>query len=218
MDAYAGGSGFYVSPIGGRISQARCLVDIASALRETNRHPYCRIFLDMDVSADGRWACLTVNDQRVLTRDYPAVDNPIKPQSDPAHAVSVKTGRPWVPCHNVFLYDLELNRFVDPFRDAALAPEKVIVTGACFAPDGKTLLCTVFGDGAPWSIAEETRTTFYQIGLSDGRYIANRVFETELASSLWFPEGIRWIADGILCIPTGNATAYPVQLLNLKGE
>ncbi|MBQ6232014.1 MAG: hypothetical protein IJJ80_00735 [Clostridia bacterium] len=218
VDAYTGGTGFYVSPFGGREANARCLVNLMKELRETNRHPYCKTFSQMEISDDGRWACLTVTDQRVFTRDFPTADNPKNPQSDPAHAISVMTGLPWVPCHNVLLYDLSRMSLVDPFRDSALAPEKAVVTAACLAPDGQSMLCAVYGDGRPWSIAEETRTTFYQIDLGDGRFTANRVFETELASSLWFPEGIWWTADNCLHIPTGKAPANPVQILDLGGR
>ena len=215
VEAYTGGSGFYVSPVGGLEVSARCLVNLMKELRETNRHPYCTVFGQMEISSNGRWACLTVVDQRVPTLDFPFADNPSQPQSDPANAISVRTKRPWVPCHNVFLYDLSQNRLVNPFTDKALTPTKAVVTAACFAPDGKSLLCTVFGDGQPWTIAEQTRTTFYQIDLTDVWFKATRVFEMELASSLWFPEGIRWMADNTLCIPTGKAPLNPVQLLSI---
>ena len=215
VEAYTGGTGFYVSPVGGWEASARCLVNLMTELRDTNRHPYCRSFGQMEISADGRWACLTVVDQRVPTLDFPFADSPTQPQTDPANAISVRTKRPWVPCHNVFLYDLTQNRLVNPFTDSALAPAKAVVTAACFAPDGQSLLCTVFGDGQPWTIAEQTRTTFYQVDLRDVWFNATRVFETELASSLWFPDGIRWMTGNTLCIPTGKTPTNPVQLLSL---
>ena len=215
VDAYTGGSGFYVSPMGGWEASARCLVNLMKELRETNRHPYCTMFGQMEISADSRWACLTVVDRRVNSLDFPFADNPKNPQSDPANAISVMTKRPWVPCHNVFLFDLSQNRLVDPFTDKALTPTKAVVTAACFAPDGKSLLCAVFGDGQPWTIAEKTRTTFYQIDLTDVWFKTARIFETELASSLWFPDGIRWMPDNTLCIPTGRAPSNPVQLLRM---
>ena len=215
VEAYTGVSGFYVSPVGGLEVSARCLVNLMKEIRETNQHPYCTVFGQMEISSDGRWACLTVIDQRVLTLDFPFADNPTQPQSDPANAISIRTKSPWVPCHNVFLYDLTQSRLINPFTDSSLAPTKAVVTAACFAPDGQSLLCTVFGDGLPWTIAEQTRTTFYQIDLSDVSFKATRIFETELASSLWFPDGIRWMASNTLCIPTGKAPANPVQLLSL---
>ena len=216
VDAYAGGTGFYVSPFGGRESEARCLVNLMKDLRETKRQPYCTQIGRMEISANGRWACLTVVDQRVLTLDFPFADHPKKPQADPANAVSLRTGRPWVPCHNVFLYDLAAECLADPFTDAALSPDRAVVTAACFAPDGQSLLCAVFGDGQPWSVAEQTRTTFFQIDLADSDFDTDRVFETELASSLWFPEGMRWTRDNILYIPTGKVPTNPVQILRLR--
>lgn len=207
--------GFYVSPFGGAEGDARCLVNVASELVGTSRHPYCRSmgFYRVELSADGRWACLSVADQRVTNRDIPLADAAENPQSDPSNAVSTKTGRPWVPCHNVFLYDLQAERLVDPFVDAALAPTKVIVSAACFAPDGQSLLCAVFGDGGPWTLADFTRTTFYQINLADGSFTPVRVLETELSSSLWLWSGFDWLSDNTLCIPTGMPPTYAVQLL-----
>ncbi len=216
LESYSGGTGFYVSPIGGRAASARCLIDLMKDLRETKKHPYCKTFGQMDISADGRWACLTVSDMRALTLDFPTADNPQLPQSDPAKAVSlaIYKGQPWVPCHNVFLYDLAKGKLVNPFTGKALAPAKAVVTGACFAPDGQSLLCAVFGDGGAWSLADYTRTTFYQIDL--GSLQAIRVFETELSSSVWFPEGMRWLPDDTLCIPTGNQPLNAVQLFDLR--
>ena len=121
-----------------------------------------------------------------------------------------------MPCHNVFLYDLAAECLADPFTDAALSPDKAVVTAACFAPDGQSLLCAVFGDGQPWSVAEQTRTTFFQIDLADSDFDTDRVFETELASSLWFPEGMRWTRDNVLYIPTGKVPTNPVQILRLR--
>ena len=214
LESLRGDSGFYMSPVGGLELQARCLVSIRADLRETNRQPYCSVFAQMALSADGRWACLTVSDRRVYNRDIPYADSADRPQADPAKAYS-RDGRPWVPCHDVFLVDLTRGRLADPFTDPRLSPTKTIVTGACFAPDGQSLLCAVFGDGGPWCIADNTRATFYQIDLADGRFPARRVFEAELYSSLLFPEGLRWSAAHDLWIPTGQPPAHPVQRLSL---
>ena len=98
----------------------------------------------------------------------------------------------------------------DPFTDAALSPDRAVVTAACFAPDGQSLLCAVFGDGQPWSVAEQTRTTFFQIDLADSDFDTDRVFETELGMlsvllcyDMEYPEPSRIAAlkgaDMILC-------------------
>lgn len=213
VDVVSFHSGFYASPLGGTEADARCLIDISSELVETNRHPYCRFLYPLEISPDGKWACIGALNLRVMTRDIPLTDDETFPQGDPANAVSIRNGRPWVPCHNVFLYDLEAERLVDPFVDGALAPTNVIVTAACFAPDGQSLLCAVFGDDGPWKTNDCTRATFYQISLADGDFTAVRVFETELESSLWLPKGIRWQANNVLCIPTDVAPLYPVQMM-----
>ena len=214
-NAFTATTGFFVSPFGGAEQDARCLVNVDDDLVATERHPYCNGtgFYRVELSSDGRWACLSVYDRRVLDRDFPLTDDEKNPQSDPSNAVSARTGRPWVPCHNVLLYDLEAEQLVDPFVDAALAPTKAIVTGACFMPDGQSLLCAVFGDGGPWTTADYTRTTFYQVNLADGDFTAIRVFETELASSVWFRGGISLLDHNVLCISTGQPPEYPVQMM-----
>ena len=206
--------GFYVSPLNGKARSARCLIRVQADLIETKVNPYCGSgFLGMEISADGRWACLSLNDRRITTRDIPLSDDPQHPQSDPANAVSTLNGQPWVPCHDVLLYDLEAEKLVDPFTDAALAPATAFATGACFAPDGQSLLCAVFGDGGSWTMEDFFRTTFYQISLTDGKFNAVRVFETELESGCWFPQGIRWLKGNVLCIPTGVPPTMPVQMV-----
>jgi len=205
---------FLRSPMGGGKADARCLLDQETELRETGKHPYCRGFSGMDVTADGRWACLTITDQRVPRLDFPFADSPQLPQSDPADALSLN-GRPWTPCHNVLLYDIPNGRLAEPFRDPRLVPTESVVTAACFAPDGRTLLCAVFGDGKPWTLPDTQRTVFYEIELESGGMNAVRLFETELRSSLWFPEGLSWQTDDLIMIPTDEMPALPVQLLRL---
>ena len=205
-------AGLYASPMGGGEADARCLVNIKSDLWDTDLQPYCR-YLMVEVSADERWACLNIIDQRVINRDIPLSDDPQHPQDDPSNAVSTVNGRPWVPCHNVLLVDLESEQLVDPFADATLDPAKAIVTGACFAPDGQSLLCAVFGDGGPWTAADFDRTTFWQVGLADGSFPARRVFEAELAANHWFPKGFRWLEGNVLCIPTSVPPFNPVEML-----
>lgn len=213
-DSVSANSGFFTTPIGGTEADARCLLNVLADLKETNKHPYCSstALYHMEISADNRWACLSILDMRVLTRDFPLSDHPQYPQDDPANAVSAKNGRPWVPCHNVLLYDLEAEQFVDPFADPTLDPAKVIVSGACFSPDGQSLLCALFGDGGPWRMEDDTRATFCLIDLSDGSFTPVRLFETQLAYSLWFPRGFRWLASNVLCIPTDAPPTSPVQM------
>ena len=210
-----GQTGFYATPLGGGEGSARCLVDPAQDLVETNLHPYCSScgFTRAEISADGNWACLTVYDQRVDRLDFPFADHATMPQSDPGHAVSVVTHRPWVPCHNVFLYDLRRERLVDPFTDPSLAPTSAVVTAACFAPDGQSLLCAVFGDDGEWTIDDLTRTSFWQVDLPGGERAPVRVLETELDSSLSFPEGIQWLKDNSLCVPTAMPPLEAVQMV-----
>lgn len=212
-------SGFYTTPIGGTESDARCLIDVGAELKETGKHPYCgtSALYHMEVSTDGRWACLSILDRRVLTRDFPLSDDPQYPQDDPANALSAKDGRPWVPCHNVLLYDLEAEQLVDPFADSTLDPAKVIVTGACFSPDGQSLLCALFGDGGPWRMEDDTRATFCRIDLADGSFTPVRVFDTELQSSLYFPRGFSWLDSNVLCIPTETPPTNYIQLIQPAG-
>ncbi len=204
-----------VSPVGGLEIAARSLVDTMKDLRETDRHPYCRYFTAMDASADGRWICLTVEDQRVPYRDFPFADSPELPQADPAHAISISTRRPWVPCHNVFLYDTVRGQLLDPFTAGGLAPTAAVVTAACFSPDGSSLLFTVFGDERPWSIEDLEQTAFYRMDLSEDPFRPERLFTLELYSALSFPEGLRWTGD-LLCIPTDRQPDLPVQLIWLR--
>ena len=208
-------SGFYTTPFGGFSADAKCLVSVENDLVQTEMHPYCRnvgVFR-VEISPDEKLACLSVVDNRAFNRDFPLVDAP-QPQSDPAKAVSPVSGRPWVPCHNVFLYDIENEKLIDPFTDASLDPAKAIVTGACFGPDGQSLICAVFGDGGGWNIGDFTRTTFYRVSLAD--FSAARLGETELYSSVWFPEGISMLGDGTMCVPTDQAPYTPARLLALS--
>ena len=218
VDALDTQVGFFCTPAGGAEKDARCLIDLFAEFRENEKHPYARALTlcPQGISADGKWACLNIYDPRVLNKDIPLSDDPQLPQSDPADAVSTVNGWPWVPCHNVLLYDLKAERLADPFTGGPLDPAKVIVTGACFAPDGKSLLCAVFGDGGPWTIADYTRASFYRIDLTDSAFNAEKVFETELESSVWFDDGIRLLDDNVLLIPTGVPPENMVQMIRLK--
>ena len=216
VDAMGGvQTGFFKSPVGGSAADAQCLVDLTAELRDTQVHPYCRSMqlCQPGISADGKWACLILYDYRIVNKDIPLSDDPQNPQSDPANAISIMTKQPWVPCHNILLYDLEAEQLAEPFESEIFDPAKVIVTGACFAPDGKSLLCAVFGDGGPSTMADYNRVTFYQVDLTDGNYTSVRVYETELASGHWFYSGFSWLSQNILCIPTGTPPLYAVQLM-----
>ena len=228
-------SGFYSANISESRGSPRQLLG-SLELRE-DIHPYSRMISSVQISPDGRWACLTVNDQRIAQRDIPLVDFDVRillgpdataqqveelreamglnePHSkfDPNSARSMATGLPWVPCHNVILFDLETNRIVDPFRDSALRPDVVIVTAATFAPDGKSLLCAVFGDGGIWYMADYNRTTLYQVRLDDGSFDAVRIFKTEVLS---FPGRLTWLKNNSLLIDSewyGPPPTYAVQI------
>ena len=159
-------------------------------------------FTSAEVSLDGRWALLTIRDPRVLMRDIPLVDCPHNPQSDPSLAMSMTTGLPWTPYHNVILFDLHSSTMVDPFINSALKPTEVIVTAATFAPDGKSLLCTVFGDSDMWTIASFEETSLWQVSLADDSFEAIRVFRTEVDeySSSMAITAISWLDNNVLWI------------------
>ena len=208
-------SGLYASDLGSSAGDARCLVNVYAELIATGVHPYCRFaFYGFELSDDGKYACLWVNDHRVLARDIPLADDERFPQSDPANAVSSVYGKPWVPCHNVFLYDMEEKRLIDPFTNAGLLPDKAFVTGACFVDGGSALLCAVFGYGGEWTSADLRRTTFFKVSLDD--FTAERLCELELSSSLWFPRGISVLEDGTVCVATDIPPLDPVQLFRIS--
>jgi hypothetical protein len=131
---------------------------------------------------------------------------------DPSSAISWVTNTRWIPCHNVILYDLENNRIVDPFIDDALQPDVVIVTGATFAPDGKSLLCAVFGDGGIWYMADYEISTLYQIRLDDGSFDAMRIFKTYVPA---VPDMLSWLENNSLLIRSfeGIRPRYTVQIV-----
>jgi len=206
-------SGFYVANLDGRLRAPVKLLDVRR-MREDGTHPYMASLMSVQISSDGRWACLSVVDQRLMARDIPFADDPESPQPDPRSATSLVSGLPWVPCHNVILYDLENNEIVDPFIERALQPHMVIVTGATFAPDGRSLLCAVLGDGGDWrmfSFFDET--TLYQIRLDDGSFDAIRVFQTDLPTSQ-LPEIITWLESDSILIRSmsGIPPLNPVQI------
>jgi len=163
-------------------------------------------FISIEISSDERWALLTILDNRIITRDIPLADNPEYPQPDPGSAVSMITGQPWIPYHNVILFDLSELTIIDPFIDSALIPTEVIVTAATFAPDGKSLLCTVFGDGDVWTLASHEETSIWQISLGDDSFEARRIFRTEFDFSLaarisWLGDHSVWMRPGAWMIP-----------------
>jgi len=159
-------------------------------------------FTSAEVSYDGRWALLTILDRRILMRDFPLADCPENPQSDPSSAISMVTGRPWTPFHNVILFDLYNNTIVDPFINSGLIPTKVVVTAATFAPDGKSLLCIVFGDSDMWTLASFAETSVWQVCLADNPLEAIRVFRRDISeySSSILLTRISWLDNDLLWI------------------
>ena len=205
-------SGFYAASMnGGRRSQTM-LLDL-QGLRERNIHPYAAGLYSVQVSFDGRWALLTVIDQRLIMRDVPFADAPGLPQPDPRSAVSPITNHEWIPCHNVILYDLENSRIADPFVAEALVPYTSIVTGATFSPDGKSLLCAVLGDGGVWLTGSfYGEATLYQVRIDDESFDAIKIFWTALYDPL--PESLSWLGNNSVLIRSfgGMPPINPVRL------
>ena len=191
-------TGLFSACINGEEPQQTCLLNMQE-LRESNDHPYMLGFTSLRISQNGHWACLTVHDQRINHRDFPLADSPLMPQPDPGSATSI-TGRPWVPCHNVILYDLENDEMVNPFADTALNPDTAIVTAADFTPDGNSLLCSVFGDGGVWTMDSFDKFALYQIRLGDGSFDAVRMCETDISAAP--PSTFSLLESNILWIKT----------------
>ena len=208
-------SGFYRADLGAGGSDPVQLLSMQEVIEQYNlSSAYFADFFAIQISSDGRWACLTAQDKRIIVRDIPMADDPDNPQADPSSAISLITGLPWIPCHSVFLYDLENNRLTDPFTDNSLRPDVVMATAATFAPDGKSLLCAVFGDGGVWTTDSEKETTLYQIRVDDGSFDAMRIFKTDLM--YYTPDKLVWLGDNTLLIrPFGGGPPpfYPVQLV-----
>ncbi|MCL2854457.1 MAG: hypothetical protein FWE21_02435 [Defluviitaleaceae bacterium] len=169
------------------------------SFEELEMQPRTNTFTSVEVSSDGRWALLTILDQRVFTRDIPLADLPEYPQPDPGSAVSMMTRLPWIPYHNVILFDLHNGRIVDPFISSALRPTEVIVTAATFAPDGKALICTVFGDDEAWTMASFGELSLWQINIENSYFESMRMFRTEVEESIaitrvsWLDNDLLWI-------------------------
>jgi len=208
--------GFYATKLGDNGRLPACLLSIAD-LREKYGYPYAMELWSVQISPDGRWACLTIRDQRVLTRDFPFADHPDYPQSDPGAAVStVLRGREWVPYHDVILYDLRYHVIVNPFTAGALQPDVAIAISAAFAPDGRSLLCAVLGDGGVWTMdGLFSETTVYQIRLDDASsFHAARVYKTDVHSP---PNMITWLKGNTLWIrPAWYSSPRVVQTILVK--
>jgi len=164
-------SGFYVASLDGEYAKPNLLVSIVNM----NMHRFSNDIIRVQVSQDGRWALLTVSDTRFLVADIPLADGydlPYGPQPDPNEAMSIVFRDKWIPHHGVVLYDLYKNEIVNPFIDKQLRPDVVIVTGATFAPDGNSLLFSVFGSGGPWVWESFNTSTLYQVRLDDSSFDA----------------------------------------------
>ena len=207
-------TGLFVATMDGGVGRVRRLVTL-DRLREREIHPYASSLTSVQISQDGRWACLTVYDNRLAMRDFPFRDDPVNPQPDPASAHSVANGQPWVPCHNVLLYDLENDELVDPFTADELAPDVSVAIGATLAPDGKSLLCAVLGDGGVWRMHKFfTEVSVYQIRLDDESFDAVKVFETKLDNYI-LPDLLSWLGNNSLLLRSslGPTPTYPVQIV-----
>ena len=170
-------------------------------------------FFSVEISQDGRWICLTARNMRFLTRDIPLADCPDFPHPDPSSAVSFMTGMEWIPFHTVFLYDLKNNELISPFADKLLRPDVVIVTAATFSPDGKTLLCAVFGSGGEWTMDSFNEVTLYQIRLDDGSFDTMRIFRTDL--DFHTPDQLLWLGNNTLSMRPlgGTPPSFHVQIV-----
>jgi len=223
--------GFYSAKIDGGKSLPKQMLSTLK-MREDNSHPGVRGLYSVQVTQDGRWACLTLLDNRLISRDFPFADGLfharvilgpnasveeleeaaiIWSQPDPGSAVSSLTGRTWIPSHNVILYDLVSDEIVDPFINRSLHPDVVVATGATFAPDGKSLLCMVLGDGDVWTSDSFFNVmTLYQIRLDDGSFDAVRVYKKEL-QDLSFPEKLTWLENNSLLISAWDGRIPPLN-------
>jgi len=102
------------------------------------------------------------------------------------------------------LFDLENNTLADPFTDKALHPDVAIVTAADFAPDGKSLICSVFGDGGIWIMNSFNEFALYQIRLDDGSFDAVRILETDTFGAP--PSMFSWLENNSLWIKASWAS------------
>ena len=172
-------------------------------LNTDGTHPTLRDFTSVQVSQDGRWALLSVSDLRMQIRDIPFAEDASAPWVDPRTTTSRVTKQAWAACHNVLLYDLERRALVDVFTAEALQPYTAIVVGATFAPDGKSLLCAVLGDGGIW-LADDffKQMTLYQVRLDDGSFDALRVLRTAFSTNI-AEINLAWLSghDVLLTVP-----------------
>jgi len=133
----------------------------------------------LEISSDGRWALLTVHDNRVHMMDIPLIDMDELPQGDPLNAISRVTGWPWSSHHNVVLFDLQSNTMIDPFVQEGIREGDVLVMAATFAPDGKSVISQVFGDGGEWRLDSFDQISVWQTDLESGNFESSRIFQRE---------------------------------------
>jgi hypothetical protein len=87
----------------------------------------------------------------------------------------------------------------------------VIATAATFAPDGKSLLCAIIGDGGEWTTGSYDKTALYQIRLDDGSFQAVRILKTDVLET---PTKLSWLENNSLLIRgDGIPPDYPVQII-----
>ena len=143
----------------------------------------------MEVSPCGRWILLS---QSHWPTRFLRLDLPVVAESEAAWTLCPERGiyrienffsrtfaLPWIPFHYVALFDLERGIRVDPFQQGHLRPDVVIALTATFAPDGRSIVAGVFGDGGPWTVEHFDMLTFYQIRIDDGSFDAVKIFEAD---------------------------------------
>ena len=90
--------------------------------------------------------------------------------------------------------------------------DTVIVTAATFAPDGKSLLCAVFGESGIWTMDSFAETTLYQVRIDDFSFDSVRIFKTDVPAT---PTYVSWLKDNSVLIHSwdGPPPHYPVLLV-----
>lgn len=73
---------------------------------------------------------------------------------------------------------------------------------ATFAPDGASLLCSVFGDGGVWNSDSFNHISLYQIRLDDESFEASLIYSEDSPKQLTFSP-IKWLEDNVIWFTGG---------------